>query len=280
MEKESKHTDLTNRLLIVILIVTLIANGIQFYFFKGSSRFDWTTSLVSSKGNIVQVSNCNFKGNDFYRFDKNKILGNGWNEIFVSEHEAKDRFFPDSLSIEWFSYNERKFYDGSFTLPTEIIEKKAIQLGMYPSYNGFNSVLRFIAEIQPKGKVAVWIQKFDKDVIGTKLKIGTYQAKETKATWHIFDDHSETDTKSDISIPKKVALVMERHFYKLEIKLPTGYTLDNSYFELFNQNIWYFSEIESKTIPIFNFLPEGFDLTWVMGRKNLRPNFTLMKMMF
>lgn len=273
MEKESKHNDLTNRLLTIILIVTLIANGIQFYFFKGSSRFDWTTGVISSKGNIVQVSNYNFNRRSFYDLGKNKILDSGWDEINVSEHDVKDTFFPDSLYIGWFSYNERKFYNGSFVLPTEIIETKAIQLGMYPSYNGFNSVLQIISEVKPKGKVVVWIRKFDKNVIGEKFKIGEYQAKETKATWHVFDDRSETDKTSDIDISRKVALVMEEHPYKLEIKLPSGFTLDDSYFKLFNQKIWHFNGREPKTDSILNFLPKEFSLAWRNGRKNFRMQF-------
>ena len=280
MKKEIKPNDLTNKLLTIILIVTLIANGIQFYFFKGSDRFDWSTNVISSKGNKVQVSNCNFKDN-YCNIDKNKILDDGGNEINDSENISKDTFLPDSLYIKWFSYNEQKFYAGNFALPKEIIETKAIQLGMFPSYNGFHSVLHFIAEVQPKGKVTVWIQKFEennnfKEINNndTKLKIGTYQAKEIKTTWHIFDDCSETDTKSDISIAKKVALVIERHPYKLEVKLPNGYILHDASFDYFNQNYWNLSENDFKEALVFNFLPKGFYLEWGNGEKKFRTQFT------
>ncbi len=132
----------------------------------------------------------------------------------------------------------------------------------------------FVAEIQPKGRVAVWIQKFDENDNETKIKIGTYQTKEIKATWHIFDHYSETDKTSDIDISKKVALVMERHSYRLEIKLPDGYTLDNSYFEFFNQNIYSFSERKSKTIPVFDYLPKEFYLKWGNGKKKFMTQFS------
>ncbi|OXB04760.1 hypothetical protein B0A81_16485 [Flavobacterium plurextorum] len=193
MKKEIIY-NLTNKLLTVILLVTIIANVFQFYNYKSYERFDWTGSVISSKGNIVQVAVCDFKGND-YHINKDKILNEGWDQINDCKENMKNSFLPDSLSITWFSYNEQKFYSGSFALPTEIILTKATQIGVLPSIKNdydLDRVLHFIAEVQPKGKVAVWIQKSNKNDKDSKLKIGIYQAKETKATWHIFD-YSETD---------------------------------------------------------------------------------------
>lgn len=274
--KKNKHIDFTNILLTVLLIVTVIANGVQNYFFQGRERFEWNIGVISSKENVVQVSSCNFKGNSS-DINKNMILDNSWDKINNSENNTVGAFFPDSLSISWFSYNEKKFYTGNFVLPYETILKKAVQMGIFPTENSTyrnDQILCFVAEIQPKGRVAVWIQKFDENDNETKIKIGTYQTKEIKATWHIFDHYSETDKTSDIDISKKVALVMERHSYRLEIKLPDGYTLDNSYFEFFNQNIYSFSERKSKTIPVFDYLPKEFYLKWGNGKKKFMTQFS------
>ncbi|MEN2398934.1 DUF2931 family protein [Flavobacterium sp. MC2016-06] len=276
MEKENKHNDLTNKLLALLLIVTVIVNGIQYYYFKGYERYDWIGSVISTEGNIIQVSDCNFKGYSG-DIDKNMILNNGWDKTNEPENKTTNTFFPDSLSLKWFSYSEQKFYSGNFALPKETIQSKAIQMGMYPSIkNDYETdrVLHFIAEIQPKGKLAVWIQKFNKNDNDKKIKIGTYQATEISATWHIFDDRSESDVNSDIDISRKVALVLEQHCYKVEIKLPDGYTLRNSSFEFFNQKTWYFRENDSKEIPVFNFLPKEFDLEWGNGKKKFRTQFS------
>jgi len=276
MKKENKDTDLTNILLGLILVVTIIANGVQIYFFKGRERFEWNIGVISSKGNIVQVSSCDFKGN-YYDINKNIILDNGWDKINASKNNTTDTFFPDSLSISWFSYNEKKFYKGNFALPYETILAKSVQMGIFPSRNytyRTDQVLRFVVEVQSKGALAVWIQNFDKENKETKLKIATYQSKEIKADWHIFDHYSETNKTLDIDISRKVALVMEKHFYKLEITLPSGYTLDNSYFELFNQNIWHFSERQLKTTPGLHFLPKEFYLRWGNGRKIFTTQFS------
>jgi len=266
-----KHNDLTNRLLLVLLILTLIPNAIQFYNYKSYERYDWISGVISTKGNIVQVSDCNFKGN-FYDINKNMILNDGWDKINEVENEEVDHLFPDSLSIKWFSYNEQKFYTGVFALPYEKILEKALDMGIKKDYTS-DKILHFIAEVQPKGKVAVWMQKFNKDNTDVKFKIGTYQAKEIKGTWHIFDDYSETDTTSVININKKVALVLEKHFYKLEIKLPDGYILKDYYFELFNQNRSSFNQRELKDTVTFNFLPKEFNLDWGKGNDNFTTGF-------
>lgn len=263
----------TNKLLTLILIITVIANGIQFYNFKSYERFDWTGSVISSKENIVQVAFCDFKGNNYY-INKDKILDESWNEVNECEDNMKNTFLPDSLSITWFSYNEQKFYSGSFSLPVEIILAKATQMGMLPSIKNnydLDQVLHFIAEVQPKGRLAVWIQKVNGND-KTKFKVATCQAKEIKTTWHIFDDYLETDRTSDISISKKVALVMVRHPYKLKVKLPIGFTLDDFQLDFFNQNNWYFNDGELQN-TVFNFLPKGFWLKWGNGKKQYTAPF-------
>lgn len=53
MEKINKFKDPTNKILFMILLATLIANGVQMYLFKPFERYDWTTTVVSSVGNIV-----------------------------------------------------------------------------------------------------------------------------------------------------------------------------------------------------------------------------------
>ncbi|MEZ0130317.1 DUF2931 family protein [Flavobacterium sp. LBUM151] len=272
MENQSTCKDPTNLILTIILIITLTANGIQVYLFNPFERFNWIISVISSKGNVIQVSNCNFNGN-FYKINRDKILDNGWNEKNNSENGISNTFFPDNLSITWFSYNEQKFYDGNFSLPKETILTKAKQMGItYSKKDDYKVFL--IAEVQPKGKVTVWVQKFDKNDNETKVKIGNYKAKEIKATWHIFDHYSESHTTSYINISKKVNLVMERYPYKLEIKLPDGFTLDDSYFEFINQKIWSFNEREPKTDSIINFLPKGFYLKWENGRKKFSTQFS------
>lgn len=276
MEKEIKHTDLINILLVVILIVTIIVNGIQNYFFRGQERFEWNMGIISSKGNIIQVSNCNFKGNS-HDINKNMILNNGWDKINDSENNMTNTFFPDSLFITWFSYNEQKFYEGNFALPYETILAKSVQMGIFPSKNYTyrnDQILSFIAEVQPKGKLAVWIKKPDDSNNETKFKIGTYQAKETKATWHVFDDYSESDKTSNIDISKKIALVMEQHPYKVEVKLPIGYTLDGFSFYFFNQNDWSCKDNDLKAPLIFSSLPKEINLKWGIGKKKFSTSFS------
>lgn len=270
MEKINKFKDPTNKILFMILLATLIANGVQMYLFNPFERYDWTTTVVSSVGNIVQVSECYFKGNS-YKINKNMILSS-WETENNSENETRNTLLPDSLSIKWFSYSEQKFYYGFFPLPYESILKKAKQLGItYSTRNDYRVYL--VAEVEPKGKVSLWIQKYGNKDKNTKLKIGIYQAKEIKATWHVFDDYLETDKTSNIDVSKKVALVMEQHPYKVDVKLPIGYTLYGFSFDFFNQNDWYSKDNDLKAPLIFSSLPKVINLKWGNGKKRFSTQF-------
>ena len=111
-----KKEDRINVLLIVLLVCIVLANLIQIYNYKADERFTWDSGVLSKKGNIVQVSTCYFHhtGAWNYDVDKNRIIDNGWDEINYSEQSKDNAFYPDSLSITWFSYTERKFYNGDF----------------------------------------------------------------------------------------------------------------------------------------------------------------------
>jgi hypothetical protein len=266
-----KQNDLTNKLLLVFFFLTLIPNAIQFYSYKSYQRFDWMIGVISSKENIVRVSKCNFKGN-FYGIREDMILDNGWKRINKSENNMKETFLPDSLSITWFSYKEQIFFEGVFILPYEKIVEKASDMGIKNDYTS-DRVLHFIAEVLPKGKVNVWMQKINKDNTEIKFKVGTYQAKQIKATWHIFDNRYETDKISNIDIDKKVALVLEPHRYKVNIKLPEGYSLKDSNFNLFNQKRGSFNQSKWKDTT-FSFLPENFYLKWGNGKNTFATDFS------
>lgn len=232
---------------------------------------------MSSKRNIVQVSSCYFNHTNYWAddVDKELIIDDGWDNINYTDFK-NDAFYPDSLSIIWFSYIERKFYEGKFALPYNIILEKAKQLRIsvkqdkenYAEANPNKIALRFLAEIKPNGKLTVWISDDDK-----RIKIGNYQAKAVTKTWHIFDSSDETDTTSTIDISKKVALVMEQYPYEIEIKLPNGFYLKDSDFTLFNQKKWSFKSDKPEKIPIFYQIPEGIRLSWDDGKKEFWSQF-------
>jgi len=272
MKYFAKREDIINGLLAILLLLILVANAVQTYNYKADERFEWSSGVLSSKGNVVQVSSCFFHHSSYgsYDVDKESIIDDGWDDINYSEQNIEDAFYPDSLSISWFSYMEKRFYEGNFILPYKIILAKAQQLRMntnqyeesFSRANPDKIALRFLAEIMPSGKLAVWILDGDK-----KLKIGNYQAKAVNETWHIFDGHGETDSTSNIDIPTKVALVMERYPYKIEVRLPSGFHLRDSDFIFFNQNNWYFHSREPEKIPVFDGIPDNIRLSWGNGKK-------------
>ncbi|MFB9078283.1 DUF2931 family protein [Flavobacterium procerum] len=267
MKYFTKREDRINVALTVLLLIILIANLIQIYNYKADERFEWSSGVLSKKGNVVQVSTCYFHhtNNWNYDVDKNRIIDNGWNDINFSEKSKENSFYPDSLSITWFSYTEKKFYNGNFKLPYAIILEKAKQLrettnpykSNFANENPNQVLLYFFAEILPKGKLLVWISDADKN-----LKISEYQAKTVNETWHVFDDIEEKNTNSKIDIDAKVALVMEKHSYNVDLNLPDGFYLTEADVKLFNQNNWSLEDGKNKKNYIFENIPSGIRLSW------------------
>lgn len=267
MKYFTKKEDKINILLAVLLLVIVIANVIQIYNYKADERFEWSSGVLSTKGNIVQVSSCYFyhTGNWNYDVDKNSILDDGWDDINYSENSKENAFYPDSLSITWFSYTEKKFYNGNFKLPYSIILEKAKHLRTtttdydadFARENPNKISLRFLAEIMPDGKIRVWISDYSK-----RLKIGEYQAKSVNETWHIFDDIAEKNVHTKIDIATKIALVMEPHQYNIDLKLSDEFYLKTAEVKLRNQNSWNLEHDNNKKPYVFDRIPAEIRLSW------------------
>ncbi|WP_281633508.1 DUF2931 family protein [Flavobacterium luteolum] len=277
MKYFTKREDTINGLLSILLVLILFAIAVQRYNYKADERFEWGSGVLSSKGNVVQVSSCHFHHAIDWNYDdmKENIIDDGWDDINYIKLQ-NNVFYPDSLSISWFSYTEKKFYQGKFILPYKIILVKAKQLRMnrkrygknYSEEDSNKVMIRFLAEILPNGKLAVWISNDD-----DKLKIGNYQAKEVNESWHIFDQSDQIDSTSTIDISIKIALVMEHYPYKIDIKLPSGFYLGDSDFTFFNQKNWYFKSKKPEKTPIFYQIPDCFRLSWSNGKKQFSSQF-------
>lgn len=262
-----KKEDRINVLLAVLLVIIIAANCIQVYNYKADERFEWSSGVLSAKGNVIQVSSCYFHHTDNWNYDvdKNSVLDDGWDSINYSENSKENAFYPDSLSITWFSYTEKKFYDGNFKLPYSVILEKAKQLRTTTSEydmdfareNPNKIALQFLAEVMPKGKIIVWISDY-----GKKIKIGEYQAKPVNRTWHIFDDIQEKDTDSKIDIALKTALVMEKHPYMIDLTLADGFSLLTAEVQPFDQNNWSLESGGNKGPHIFSCIPADIRLSW------------------
>ncbi|MCP2026593.1 hypothetical protein L1276_001737 [Flavobacterium sp. HSC-32F16] len=273
MKYFTKREDRINVLLTILLLIILIANSIQIYNYKADERFEWSSGVLSQKGNVIQVRTCYFYHSGYWNYDvdKNLVIDDGWDEINSSEKSKENSFYPDSLSITWFSYTEKKFYNGNFKLPYSTILEKAKELRTTTSQyeesfakeNPDQISLVFLAEVLPKGKIRIWISDGDK-----KFKIGQYSAKPINETWHIFDDIEEKDINSKIDIDEKAALVMEKHRYNIELNLPDGFDLKTAEVELFNQNNWSLENSNNQKAFVFDHIPSGMSLSWGNHEQN------------
>ncbi|MCZ4245595.1 DUF2931 family protein [Pedobacter punctiformis] len=265
-----ERANIINIVLGAILGFIIIAIIIKVINYKGGERFEWRSGVYTRPGNTVQVAECNFFHSGYWAYPvrKDQILNSGVENINYTENSKDNSFYPDSLKICWFSYTERKFYEGDFLLPYRLIKDMAKELrSTTKEYSDYAKTypdhieLYFFAELLPGGKLTVWLSDRTK-----YLEIGKYQAKEVKRTWEIFDDRHSDEKPDKIDIPTQVALVMDQYPHTIEVHSPESLSLRNLDVEPYNQANWHLDK-EKPEIPVFKNIPKNISFTWGNDQK-------------
>lgn len=258
-----------NLILGIILIAVIIANVITVINYRSSDRFEWSHGVYTTQGNTIQVADCNFnfdKNSYGYAISRTRILNNGREDINFAEKGVENKFYPNQLYICWYSYTEKKFYEGNFDLPYNQINRIAEQLRKttnaydltYARANPNKIDLNFIAEVRPKGEVAVYISDLQK-----YIEIGKYKAKSVQKTIEIFEDSNGAISKTDPpNVAIKTALVMERYPYTIQTHFPANLKLRGLSVDPYNQNNWKLEKNKLNTFPQLINIPQSLGVTW------------------
>ncbi len=269
-----ERENIINLVLAAILVVLIAANVLKAKHYRAGDRFEWGSGVYSKPGNTVQVAECTFSyaGNWNYSINKTQILSTGRQNINYTEKGLEDAFYPDSLHLCWFSYTERKFYEGRFSLPYVHINALAKTLRAttneyeikYARANPDKINLYFFAELLPEGKVTVWLSD-----LGKYIEIGKYQAKEVNKTWKIFSDppYGQDNHINRVNIHTQTALVLEEYPYSIEIQLPGQLSVRALSIHPYNQVSWTLDKKNGTPLPVFKNIPQSIDITWGNGEK-------------
>jgi len=122
------------------------------------TEFTWSATECAPKGYPMEIINGTFlfKGEDhgLYIPDGGTLSG-GWGKP-LSNHGSIKHALPDRLRITFFSYAEKKFYQGEFDLPydkmVELFQEGVDANKEFPLYN------KMMAGIAPGGVVSVWVK--------------------------------------------------------------------------------------------------------------------------
>ncbi|AZA93340.1 Uncharacterised protein [Chryseobacterium nakagawai] len=175
--------DYLNFCLAGIFILLVILYGITLVKKKEFDKLSWSAKIISlepnssdEKSGMLKILDAVFintfnQSENRLEFDSPKLI--------VSKKGSDSAYFwrqddllPDSLSIKYFSMEEKKFYQLNTRLPLEKMQSslKNKSLGAY---------LRL--EIQSKGKISLKIELSGSHNVGSVL-IGNFQAKEFPGT--------------------------------------------------------------------------------------------------
>ena len=152
-------------------------------------KFDWLASESAPKDYTMQVVSGDFiypDGGSLYVPNKSTIH-KGWGTP-VSSHLVGPELkpLPERLDITFFSYTENAFYQGSFTLPHELI-LKLFDAGYYsPKEKGQVTYDEIVAGVAPGGVVAVWLYGLDRR---TEVFFG--HAEKVDIPWERINDNPE-----------------------------------------------------------------------------------------
>lgn len=158
-----------------------------FYFWIGSCHsipkstqpmFKWfPTSCAPDKFPIELISGeFSLPNNESVGIPLQAYLTYGWGKTGSIDLVGSDeKSLPERVKIKWFSYRERKFFEGESELPTKKI-KELFQKGFHSPISGKHETYNYIiVGTAPAGTVSVWLRGQ-----GICTEVMCFKAKEVK----------------------------------------------------------------------------------------------------
>ena len=145
--------------IINIIIILLLLTGYNNAMSNNDTKFDWRATESAPKHYPMEI----IKGTFIYKGSTQGLyipsggtLDAGWGDPISSHNDGNhERPLPDRLTLTFFSYAEKQFYQGDFKLPYDKILalfREGVEANPdTPVYD------RIMAGITPGGAVAVWV---------------------------------------------------------------------------------------------------------------------------
>jgi hypothetical protein len=224
---QMKETSI-NKMLLLILVALCIGIGFEELKYNRFERYDWRLAVTAEKGQVVEVCSGYFS-NNHHRIEKEGIIygkeeKNSHLSGSISDSHVTNTFYPDSCSIQWFSYTENKFYEANIPLSKELIKRitKSLRTDQQKKF-GAGGTLRaerefdvtFYAELKAKGTLTIGVATYD-----FHEEIISVQAHEIEMDWNKFKP-CNSSTRHEW-----VDLVISRYNWDLDVDLPEDQTID------------------------------------------------------
>ncbi|MBW1657946.1 DUF2931 family protein [Flavobacterium quisquiliarum] len=260
--------------LIFLFIVIVGAHKYVSYYYHEDKCYEWHANAQTTIGLPVMFAKCSLHHTGHYEknCDKNTMLYGDNDDRAIScggsgIGDGKD-LYPDNLKILYYSFNENKFYGGTFKLDynkiLSIAEKmrKAVQIEYDLSQN-----IVFETTVYPKGKVEVSMKSYIKTSVG-KAIIGSFQAKPENHDWSVFADSDYANKRSvskNTSIAVQRALLLNKYNWKVDIILPAECTIKKLDVDVYGNKYLEMDTLKNSKLPSYGnfvYLPQQLYLNW------------------
>lgn len=244
-------------LLLILYVVALFKN-------KEFSKVNWTVKITSleknsteEKSNMIKVINAELfntfnKSTYSKHYESRDLIYSKFSDslYFNSEHEL----FPDSLSLNYFSLNENKFYIINTKIPYEKlkagVENKNLQ-----------TVLNL--RIEPKGKVSLFVE-YSKN--GKSFLTEQFHAKETigKLSSLVYEKSLDKDY-NEFPTLKKVTdfsdIMIKKYLWSVKIETENSERINEVSVNAFDESTIGILD-EKFENPKINFIPKRVLIKW------------------
>lgn len=246
-----------------IILLSILGLLIMLYFTakvknKENEKVMWTAEIRSfseisspSDANIIKVINGSFHNN----FNHSTRTIDSDSKDLTSAESRESIYFPkytellpDSLSLKYFSVDERKFYQLQTKIPYDLIKNAESKIA---------NLTKLSCEIFPKGKVILKIGQED----FPSINIASYQAKETtgnldqliykKSLGENYNDYEGIENINDFS-----DLLQNKYQWVLDADLEAGDYLKNANAYSFSEQKVY--DLEAEILNDYRNIPKTF----------------------
>lgn len=140
-------------------------------------KFEWNATVCAPNRFPIQLMQADLalEAEGQINLMPSAIISNGWGQFGSMELVGDDRkAMPTSLSVKWFSYVERKAYQGTFQLDSAKILALFEAPTITPADNAKKPYEDLIIGLAPQGAVSIWLS-----AQGVTKEVAQYKATET-----------------------------------------------------------------------------------------------------
>ncbi|MEO8255492.1 MAG: DUF2931 family protein [Flavobacterium sp.] len=244
-------------------------------FYSEAELFKWDSYSNTTVGLQVIFAQSNFYHTGHYeRSDcENRMLYGEDSDIAIfsggsGSGDRKD-LYPDNFRILYYSFDEKKFYAGTFKLDYDkiLIIAEKIRRAVKLKEDGTERIY-FKAKVYPLGKVVVSMGNYSKKSV-EDVVLATFYTKQEIHDWSVFTNVLNRSDNDGVSKSKSVtiqrALFLNKYNWQINILLPKECSIKNVNVITYGDKSFGMDTIYNAKMPSYGnfiYLPHKLYISW------------------